>query len=317
MDEDDVITPDEIQEVAPEIEEAETEEVEASAIDDGDGESFEDGDDTGEDAGESEDDGEPEEAETVEIKLGGDALEVPKGTIPEEVVTQIEEKFHNLEAGATRKFQEASEIRKQVETRAEAVDKIGKVSGEQLLRISQAIAARGEVERLQAINLNALRQSNPDEARWVSDDLARKTAEFQQLELAVAQGEQQIEQQQAQETQRLFEEGVKVVEKRIPGFKEKHLNEVLDYAVNTLGIDRAEAEAGWALNPSMAETTFKAMKYDQLQSKANKVAKPKTQKAKPVTAMKGAGGKTVPNDPSSMSMEQYVAHRKKQEAARA
>ena len=293
--------------VAPEIETeetnagagVETEDQEGSTVTDDEAEGTSEGDENGD----GEDGG---EAEEIELNFGGDKLRVPKGAIPEEVVSKISEFSKNLEAGYTKKFQDVAEQRKSIEARAQAVEKIQTLSTEALNTYSRGLSVKQELEQLQKIDVNALWQSNPDQARRVSDAISAKTTEFNSIVQQVQQLEGQTQQHQQAEFVRLRQEGEAAIEKRIPGFAQKHLPAVSEYMIQQ-GLPKEEVN-NWPMNPLYTQVAYKAMLYDRMQAQAKKAAKPTATTAAPITPMKGGKGGTAQKDVSKMSAADMAKH---------
>ena len=295
------------EEVAPDnIEETAPDEIAATEDEAGDAEDPDTGDDG---------DGEGAEAEVEEVELnfGGDKIKVPKGAIPDEIVAKIGDFSKNLEAGYTKKFQTLAEQRQSVEAREQAVEKLQSLSDASLEKYSRGIAVRQELERLQKIDTRALWQSNPDQARRVSDDISRMNAEFQAIVNDVAKTESELSATQKAEQARLMEEGKREVERRIPGFAEKHLSAVTEYVVSK-GLPKEEV-ANYGGNPLFTEMAWKAKQFDDLQAKATAATKPRPAAAQPVAPSGGKGGKAT-KSLADMSMEEYAEHMNKRERAR-
>lgn len=258
------------------------------------------------------DDGEQDEeaVEEVEYDLGGgQKVKVPANATAKEVFDIAQKAFKDLEGNFTRKQQAVAEQAKAIQARAEAVQKLETLNGEALQEYSKGLNLRSELERLNAINLGELWQSNPDQARRISDMKAQLGAEFQATIAKVAQLEAGMTQAQQAEMARIEQEGVATLEKRVKGFTQK-VPEIIDYVSSTYGIDKSHAEKVWKMDPATAEMAYKAMMFDRMQTKA---AKPATkQQAAPVRPMKAAGSAaSAVTDPSKMNMEQYAAWRKK------
>lgn len=285
-------------EVAPEAEVAETEtpEVEAGT------------EETETPEGEQSEGTEGEEGEEtveeVELNIGGDKLRFPKGTVPDEVVAKLTDFSKGLEASYTKKFQDVAEHRKSIEARAQVVEKMQGMTGDLLKTYSMGEAIKQELAELSQVNLNQLWQSNPDQARQVSDLIAVKQSQFQQILNRVTQTEQQLEQQKTAEIERMDTEGRALLDKRIKGFSQK-APEVVEYAVKTYGIDRGEAER-YGLNPVAAEAMYKAMLYDRMQS-ARAQTKPKTATAPVKPVAKGGTANPTPSV-AKMTTEQLAKH---------
>ncbi len=285
------VTPDDIETIADSQSEDGAEEetgTEALEVDEGDAASEEgDGDDAdpeGDDEGEDGD-----EVEEIELNFGGEKLRVPKGAIPEEVAAKVSEMAHNLEAGYTKKFQDVAERGKSLEAREAAIQRAQELQGDALTKFSDGLHLQNEIARLEQVDINALRQSDPDQARWVSDDLATKRAELQNTIAEINKAEAASMEAQRAEMARRVEEGKELIERKAPGFS-KVLPEVIQFAVDELGVDKVQAEAEWALNPPMALAVLDAMKYRQMKAQAKQSTSPKPKKAKPVGKTTGGAG---------------------------
>ncbi len=290
--------------------EAEADDAGTETLDaEGEGTPSEDGDEgdadpEGDDASSEGEEG--NEVEEIELNFGGEKLRVPKGAIPDEVVAKVSEFSTNLEAGYTKKFQEVAETRKSLESRETAIQRAQELQGEALTKFSTGLALQKEIAQLRQVDVNALWQSNPDQARQVSDTLARKEAELANTVSEVSRAEAEAQKAQETETARRFEEGKALIERRDPAFT-KELPDVIKYAVDNFGIDQKTAESEWALNPPMALAVRKAMLYDRMQAKTVQKNKPAPQKAKPIGTAKGKGGAATP-DLSSMTPAQMAKH---------
>lgn len=304
------------EEVAPEQEAPEAEEVEEQepASQESDGE-------VSEQETETEGDGEQDEQEPEydEFDFGGNKLQLPKGSVPDELRDKIESFTKGTWGDYTRKNQELAEQKSRIEARAAAVEKLESLNGEALDKYSRGLAIRQEIEQLQGMNTEQLWQSNPDRARRISDAISRKSAEFNNIVQEVSKIEGELSKAQEAEVSRRLEEGKREVERRIPGFSEKYAPQVVDYAVKS-GIP--EKDAGkWAANPIVTEMAYKAMLYDRLQEQASKTAKPKPAQAQPVATGKTKGGGKprldLVRDADKMSPEEWARRRNAELAKRA
>ena len=301
--------------------EGETEAVEETADAEHEAEEVE-ADDTAE-AAETEDDGgeidgeeETEEPdEEIEFKVGGQTLKVPKGAMPDDVRTEVQNFVNSAEASYTKKFQELSEQKKSVDQAEEAIGKLSGMNDELLGTYTQAQQVKNYLTRLQSEDMNAMWQSDPDRARRHSDQIAQAEREFHRLVNEVAQKETGLTQAQEQEIARRKEAGRQEVERYFKGFNER-VGEVVDYAMTTYGLTKEEAEQ-WDLNPKTAAMAAKAMMYDRMQAKAKPKQNPTAKKAAaPVKPLPGKGGAKAAKKPSEMTPEEYSAWRYKQMAAK-
>lgn len=258
---------------------------------------------------EAEAEGEDEAVEEVEFDFGGNKLRIPKGAVPDELAEQIDKFAKGTWSDYTRGKQEVAEQRKAIEAQREAVEKLSSLTTDQLTLFSRGQTIRGELEQLQAIDVNQMWQSDPDRARRVSDRIAVLTSEFNKTVNELSTKEREVASAHEHEMQRVKEQGRAAIEKRVPGFSQK-VSEVLDYVHESYGIDRAVLERDWPMNPATAELAYKAMLYDRMKS-----AKPQPKPAAPVGALKGKGGGAKVN-PESMSPAQWMAWRNKQLAGK-
>lgn len=176
---------------------------------------------------------EGEESGETEIDVAGEKFKVPAALA--EQARKIEAKVKEIEAGTTRKFQEAAELRKSAETQIQAAQNLQKIAHEQ----SDLIADHKMVERrlaaLERIDVNALAESDPVQ-------LTKINAEYNQLQAAKQRIEGQYRQtvQQSQElTTRQHQEKVQALnefaKKSIKGWSDDYSNKLMEFSVKELG----------------------------------------------------------------------------------
>lgn len=261
---------------------------------------------------ELEDDEEPEEM--YEMNFGSEKLSVPKSQLPEEVAQKLQSYADGIEASSTKKFMAIAEERKEIEAQRKTYEKLSQLNGEALSLFGQGQAIAQEVAALEREDLNALWQSNPDEARRKSDLLNQRRAQKEQYLYALAQYDQAMKQEEDAETARRMERGKELVDEAIPGFSTKEAQRVIDYAVKK-GVPKEEAEK-WPLNPYAAITSYQAMLYEEMQAKAKTQSKKKpVQPVKP-SGSKGGGPKKDPSR-QAMSTEDYIKWYNKKRRKRA
>lgn len=263
--------------------------------------------------GQVETEGEAEVVEEIEFDFGGNKKKWAKGTPIENIADEISQFTKGTWSDYTRKSQDVAERTRSIEAREKAVDQLSGLNGEALNTYSRGLAVKQELEQLSKVDMRALWQSNPDQARQTSDAIAAKQAEFQSIVGRVSELEGQISQTQQREVARRMDEGRHVVEKRIPGFATKHLPEVIEYVASSYGIPKDVAARDWPLNPDTAQMAYKAMLYDRMQAQARTAAKtaatPKPQQPAPVTPLRGKGGPAA-KTASEMSVSDMAKHLK-------
>jgi hypothetical protein len=154
--------------------------------------------------------------------------------------------------------------------------------------------------------VNELWQSNPDQARRVSDTLASKQADFQNIVAQVGEQEYALSEAQQSEIARRGEVGEAELNRYAKDFTTNVAAEVVKYAIED-GKFSPEEAAKWRQNPVVTKWAHKAMLYDRMQAKAKKPSSKPTQ-AKPVPAMRAKGAGTGSRDPDNMSMSQLKKH---------
>jgi hypothetical protein len=268
--------------------------------------------------GDAEDDGEgggdTEQPEEIEFDFGGNKLKVPKGAIPEDLASKIDQFTKGTWSDYTKKSGEVAEQRKALEAQAQSIQKLGTLRGEALSAYSQGLQLRQELEQLSKVDLNALWQSphqeDRDRARAISDRYSQVQAQFQQAVGKVSHFEQEVAKQEAEQTARLMDEGRKKVASAIKDWSPQKEASLKEYAMKH-GVSKEDAD-NWALNPFATIMVEKAMRLDALEAQAKKATK-QPAPAQPVTAMKPKGAPTksaVPSDDDSP--EEWVRKRNAQ-----
>jgi hypothetical protein len=266
--------PEEVPEEEPETEEAEpTEDAEADQF--GDDEADADTDDS--EAEPEEDDGSDEdEYETVLV----DGQEV-------QVTREELKKGYQRQADYTRKTQEVAEQRKQAEQERQQLTQQYQTLAERAREYEQALHQSMEQEP----DWQRLWQEDPDEynrQRWEWQDRKERLQRAQQ-ERQEAERQQQAERQR-QFQQRVQQEHEKLVNERLPHWQDpdKAKQEKQDVMTYAKQLGYSDQELQYIADSRAVEALYKAMKYDELQSK-KPAAKKKAAKA-PKPAKSGQPG---------------------------
>lgn len=169
----------------------------------------------------------PEDSGDIEIDVGGAKFKAPKAI--SETFKQVEAKVKEIEAGATRKFQEAADLRKAVEAQTQAVVQLQKVAeaNADLLADHRMVVRR--LEQLEGVDINTID----------TDQLSRLNAEFNRLQAAKSR----IEAQYGQNVQKMREENdkaqaakqehaEKVLSSQIKGWSPEYGKKLAEYAVS-------------------------------------------------------------------------------------
>jgi hypothetical protein len=199
--------------------------------------------------GEPEED--PEESEDVEIDVAGEKYKLP-AKVAEQAKT-IEAKVKEIEAGATRKFQEAAELRKVAEAQTEHARQIAQLSQAEVDLLADQRTVERRLQQLLSLDTSALYESDPAQ-------LARLTAEAQQLQFAKQRIDAQLSQTREHSKAKAGEaETVRMTylgewaKKNVKGWSEDYSQTLLEFSVKELGADPQ------ALRGVMSEPVLRAL----------------------------------------------------------
>lgn len=250
---------------------------------------------------------EPTEAKPkLSVNFAGTEFEYNEGEIPPEMAEKLQETVKGFEAAQTRKSQELAETRKAVEEAKASVDKIQALEGDAFKLYTHGQSLKQEIESIERLDMNALWQSNPDQARQFSDKLAADKAQLAQVIQTTNQYEMASSQAQQVEMTRVMDQGRKDVLKYNPDFM-KNEEAIIEYVKDTYGMTDEQART-WPLNPASASMADKARLYDQMKDriKAKKSAKaPKL--PTPTKAIKGSRSAGTTNT-ANMSNAEMAKH---------
>ena len=276
-----------------ETEELETESVDTLEDDEGflpqpDDEAESDEDDAEDEDGEEE--GE-EEAPLIEVERGGKTYKIP---------AELKDEFL-MQGDYTRKTQELSELRKQLEPLVQQAQQVSQAE-------TQALSALGmvnmQIAQYDNIDWQTWRQDDPQAALQAQVDLQALISQRGQIDQAHKQAQAQRFSITAQETARRFEEGRKVLAEKIPDFATK-APRIAEFAIKEYGFtptDLAEIEdprAFLALNRLMdLEEQVKSRKVEQKVKQAVEI--------KPAAKIKGKSGSVKTGLHDGLSTAEWI-----------
>lgn len=170
---------------------------------------------------------EPAEDGEIEIDVAGEKFKVP--TSQSELAKRIEAKAKEVEAGATRKFQEAADIRKAVESERAAVEQLRKFAEAHSDLLADRAMVAKRLQQLEGIDIH-----NTD-----SDTLTRLNAEYNQLQAAARRIEQSMQESAAkmsEEDQKAtaakLELATKQIQTRIKNWGPEKQKSLVEYALS-------------------------------------------------------------------------------------
>lgn len=183
-----------------------------------------------------------DESDDIEIDVGGEKFKVP--ATQSEQAKRIEAKVKEIEAGTTRKFQEAAELRKVAESQVEAAKQLQQIAHEQSDLIADHKMVERRLDALSRIDVNALGDSDPVQ-------LTKLNAEYTQLITAKQRIEAQYQQAVAksQETQKKlqsekFAQLNEYAKRTVKGWSDDYSNKLMAFAVQDLGFNPDALRAG-------------------------------------------------------------------------
>lgn len=231
------------------------------------------------------------EKKKYRVKVGGEELEVDE----DELLAG-----YSRNADATRKWQEAAELRKAAEAER---TRFMQMNQQQAQAYQAVIGLDAQLQQFAGINWQQLSDSDPAQAQ-------KLYFQYQQLKEQrghVANQLSQIEQAKALEQQQLLqkqvEEGHRVLEREIPNWSQETAKSVRTFAEKELGFTAQELSQIY--DPRVVRLLHAAMVGNQLAAKA-KQAQPQ-QQAQPVP--KVSGNSSGPRDINRMSVDDWMKAR--------
>ena len=251
---------------------------------------------------------EPEEIEEIELSFGARKMAVPKGAIPDDVLTVLRETSDGMHKDYTEKTQSIAEQREKLKGERELVQKLATLKGDALSAYATGQSLANEISQLERVDLMQLWQSDPDQARRISDTINVKRGEFQRQVNTVAHHENAMAHEEQHAIAKLVEAGRAEVARTIKGFNEQGEADLVAHAVKC-GVPAEQAKQ-WALNPKVAVMAWESMQYRKLQAGAAKAtaAKSPSAPAAPVRAVSGKAAGSAQPSADNMSDEEYYRH---------
>lgn len=196
-------------------------------------------------------DTETEESEEVEIDVAGEKIKLPAQAA--EVARKVEAKVKEIEAGATRKFQEAAETRKLADAQLEQAKAIAQVSEQELELLSNQRAVNARLQQILSIDSNALAETDPVQLTRLNAELMRLQAASQQIDAAIQQTRHTRKQKEGEAMSARLNHLGEWSKKNIPGWSDDYSQTLLEFSVKELGADAD------ALRNVMSEPVLKAL----------------------------------------------------------
>lgn len=235
--------------------------------------------------------GEQEEAEAqseeIEIDVAGEKFKLPPQLA--EQAKRIEAKAKEVEAGATRKFQEAADLRKFAEAQIESVKKLHEVATQQADIIADHRSVTRRMQQIEQMDFDALAEQDPVALTKLNAEYTRLQGAKARIEQAYQQAEAKMQQESQAQMEQRFTRLADFAQKNIKGWSDEYSNTLLKFSVEQLGADAD------TLRSVMSEPVIKALdfaykgwKISQMDPKQKQVLATKTLKP-------GAAGQVTSN----------------------
>jgi phage terminase small subunit len=174
-----------------------------------------------------------EESGEAEIDVGGEKFKVPAALA--EQAKRIEAKVKEIEAGTTRKFQEAAEMRKSAESRIQAAENLQKIAHEQGDLIADHRMVERRLAALELIDVNALKESDPVQLAAIGVEYNQLQAAKQRIEGHYRQTVQQSQELSTRQHQEKVQALNEFAKKSIKGWSDDYSNRLMEFSVKELG----------------------------------------------------------------------------------
>jgi hypothetical protein len=226
-------------------------------------------------------DGETDEfdaqSEEIEIDVAGEKFKLPPAIA--EQAKRIEAKAKEVEAGATRKFQEAADLRKFAESQIESVKKVQEVAFKQADLLAEHRTVLKRMQQLEQVDFNQLAEQDPVALTKLNAEYVQLQSVKQRLEAAYQQAEHKMQQETQAQTVQRFQHLEQFAQKNVKGWSPEYSNTLMEFSVNQLGADPDALRAVMSEPVIRAlDLAYKGWKLSQTDPKSKQVVATKTLK---------------------------------------
>lgn len=176
---------------------------------------------------ETTDDAPDAEEGDVEIDVAGEKFKLPAKLT--DTVKRIEAKAKEVEAGATRKFQEAADLRKAVELQAQSVTQLQQIAEANADLIGEHKMIARRLETLEKINHNAIDSETLSKLNFEYNQLVSAK---QRIEAQYGQNVQQMQTEHSKAMQAKAEHSEKLLSQHIKGWGQESKRKLAEYAMS-------------------------------------------------------------------------------------
>lgn len=249
-----------------------------------------------------------DEPEFDEVEYGGNKYRVPKELAP------IISKAENLEAGVTRRFQEAAEIKKAADAQLQQFHREQQINSELTQEVSQLTAIESRLTQYQRVNWQQWQATDPQAAQAGMAEMMQLQNSYGQLRGHVEGRKAEIAAIHEHRNATVISDAIEQLSKPDPekgwaGKFDVSVKENLTKFGRELGY--TDEELAGTNHPLMIKTLNLArIGYETLKKQRTAVA-PQKAEANPVPQV-GAGKSRSSVDPDKLSTEQWLKHRNEQ-----
>lgn len=190
-----------------------------------------------------------------------------------------------LHADYTRKTQEVAELRRSYETERESFQKTQQLHQQVEQDKFKFWSAQERLQQLQQVNLSALRQTNPELAESLRDELVQLSTAVPGMGQALNAKLEQLEQSKQHDDAKLDRQLAEFVAREFKGGWNQEKDVQMMAFVQRHGLNPEATRAIIRQNPVALRILDKAAKYDQLL--AQRFQKKPAEQQKPVTRIGG------------------------------
>lgn len=212
-------------------------------------------------------DDEPEaqvESTEYELEFAGAKFKLKPEDLPAKF-GELQAKAKELEGGATRRFQEAAELRKALEAEREQIQQLGRIATQHTELLADMRSTQREIEQLQQVDWNALSDSDPVTAQKAMARLMTLQNAQQRIGAQINDARYQMQQSDAQMRQQWAQRGTEQLSKMIPNFGDATKKELSEFIAQR-DLTPMGREALW--DPEVVAAFHDAMRYRAMKQAA-------------------------------------------------
>lgn len=176
------------------------------------------------------------QSEEIEIDVAGEKFKLPPALA--EQAKRIEAKAKEVEAGATRKFQEAADLRKFAEAQIESANKLQETATQQADIIADHRSVTRRMQQIEQMDLSGLAEQDPVMLTKLNAEYMQLHAAKQRIEGAYQEAQAKVQKESQAQMQQRFAYLNEFAQKNIKGWNDEYSNTLMEFSIKQLGADR-------------------------------------------------------------------------------